>query len=194
MASSDPNTLDAFVQQVVETSFTLISNVAAMAPFHERGSSSADAPPIPDVLRDLLASALIPLVQAPRRRRLTAATRMLGEATDLMCSDIYIVDPSRVPLRERHREAGRTLITVRGAATACSFGAARSADQLDRDLERPIRVERSVVSRREDRTMLPSRRRDQRVVDGAAGDAGVVEVGKERCGRTRTQKSGRRWV
>jgi hypothetical protein len=102
MTSSEPDTLDAFVQQLVETSFTLMTIVEAMIRFHERGSSSADAPPIPDVLRDLLASALTPLSKRPGDEALTAATRVLGDATDLMCSDIYIVDPGRVPRRERH--------------------------------------------------------------------------------------------
>ena len=43
MTPSDPDALDAFVQQLVETSFTLITIVEAMVRFHERGSSSADA-------------------------------------------------------------------------------------------------------------------------------------------------------
>ena len=101
MTPSRTDTLDAFVQQLVETSFTLITIVEAMARFHERGCSSADAPPIPDVLRDVLASALTPLSNRHGDDGLTAATRVLGDATDLMCSDIYIVDPSRVPRRER---------------------------------------------------------------------------------------------
>jgi hypothetical protein len=101
MTTSDPDALDAFVQQLVETSFTLITIVEAMARFHERGCSSADAPPIPDVLRDLVASALTPLSKRPGDEALTAATRVLGDATDLMCSDIYIIDPSRLPRRER---------------------------------------------------------------------------------------------
>ena len=101
MASSDPDTLDAFVQQLVETSFTLITIVEAMVRFHERGSSSADAPPIPDVLRDLVGSALTPLSKRPGGEALTAATRVLAAATDLICSDIYIVDPSCVPRRQR---------------------------------------------------------------------------------------------
>jgi hypothetical protein len=34
---------------------------------------------------------------------LVTARRVLGDALDLMCSDIYIVDPSRMPRRERRR-------------------------------------------------------------------------------------------
>lgn len=101
MTPSDPDALDAFVQQLVETSFTLITIVEAMVRFHECGSSSADALPIPDVLRDVLASAFAPLSKRPGDEGLTAATRVLSDATDLMCSDIYIVDPSRMPRRER---------------------------------------------------------------------------------------------
>ena len=108
MTPSGPDTLDAFVQQLVEASFTLITIVEAMVRFHERGSSSADAPPIPDVLRDVLASALTPLSKDPGDEGLTAATRVLGDATDLMCSDIYIVDPSHMPRRERRRRARGT--------------------------------------------------------------------------------------
>ncbi len=100
MTPSGPDALDAFVQQLVETSFTLITIVEAMVRFHERGSSSADAPPIPDVLRDVLASALTPLSKHPGGEGLSAATGVLGAATDLMCSDIYIVDPSRAPQRQ----------------------------------------------------------------------------------------------
>jgi len=99
--SDPPDALDAFVQQLVETSFTLITIVEAMVRFHERGFSSADAPPIPDALRDVLASAFTPLAERPGDGGLAAATLVLGDATDLMCSDIYIVDPSRVPRRER---------------------------------------------------------------------------------------------
>jgi len=102
MTSSRPDTLDAFVQQLVETSFTLMTIVEGMVRFHERGCSSADAPPIPDVLRDVLASALTPLSNRAGNEGLTAATRVLGDATDLICSDIYIVDPTRAPHHERH--------------------------------------------------------------------------------------------
>ncbi len=101
MTPSGPDTLGAFVQQLVETSFTLITIVEAMVRFYERGSSSADAPPIPDVLRDVLASAFTPLSERPGDEGLTAATRLLGDATELMCSDIYIVDPSHMPRGER---------------------------------------------------------------------------------------------
>src|SRR5215217_7438112 len=107
MTPSEPDTLDAFVQQLVETSFTLITIVEGMVRFHERGSSSADAPPIPDVLRDVLASALTPLSKRSGDEALNAATRVLGDATDLMCSDIYIVDPRRVPRRERRMRTRR---------------------------------------------------------------------------------------
>ena len=82
MTSSGPDTLDAFVEQLVETSFTLITIVEAMIRFHERGCSSADAPPIPDVLRDVLASALTPLSKRPGDEGLTAATRVLGDTTE----------------------------------------------------------------------------------------------------------------
>ncbi len=102
MTPSGPDTLDAFVQQLVETSFTLITIVDTMVRFRERGSSSADAPPIPEVLRDVLASAFTPLSKPPGDEGLAAATRVLGDATELMCSDIYIVDPSRMPRRDRH--------------------------------------------------------------------------------------------
>ena len=102
MTPSRPDTLDAFVQQLVETSFTLMTMVEEMVRFHERGFSSADAPPIPDALRDVLASALTPLSKRPGDEGLAAATRLLGDATDLICSDIFIVDPSSVPRRERH--------------------------------------------------------------------------------------------
>jgi hypothetical protein len=101
MTPSPPAALDAFVQQLVETSFTLITIVETMVRFHEREATSADAPPIPDVLRDILTSAFSPLSKRPGDEGLTAATRILGDATDLMCSDIYIVDRSRTPRRER---------------------------------------------------------------------------------------------
>jgi hypothetical protein len=97
MTPSDLDALDAFVQQLVETSFTLMTIVDGMVRFYERGCSSADAPPIPDVLRDVVASALTPLSKRRGDEGLAAATRVLSEATDLICSDIYIVDPSRAP-------------------------------------------------------------------------------------------------
>jgi hypothetical protein len=103
MTPSDPDALDAFVQQLVETSLTLTTIVEAMVRFHERGFSSADAPPIPDVLREVLASAFTPLAERLGDEGLAGATRVLGDATDLMCSDIYIVDPCREPRRERRK-------------------------------------------------------------------------------------------
>jgi hypothetical protein len=107
MTPSDRDPLDAFVQQLVETSFTLITIVEAMVRFHEHGVSSGDAPPIPDVLRDVLASALTPLSKRPGDEELAAATRLLGDATDLMCTDIYVVETSRMPRRaQRTRTRG----------------------------------------------------------------------------------------
>jgi hypothetical protein len=101
MTPSHPDALGAFVQQLVETSFTLISIVEAMVRYQECGHSSADAPPIPDALREVLASAFTSLSERAGDEGLTTATRVLGDATDLMCSDIYVVEPDRMARRAR---------------------------------------------------------------------------------------------
>jgi len=81
--SADAEALDAFVEQLIETSFTLMTLANAIMTDAAERRSSPDAPPIPDVLRSLL----------------------LDAATKIVCRDIYIVPrrASRGPPRRRAR-------------------------------------------------------------------------------------------
>ena len=96
---SDEDALGAFVAQLIETSFTLMTIVNEMRRFAASGRSAPDAPPIPDVLRDLLRGVLPPLVETYSRAAVEEATAVLGSATDIVCDDIYTVSFDGPPAR-----------------------------------------------------------------------------------------------
>lgn len=95
----DEDAIGAFVAQLLDTSFTLLTIVHEMARFAASGRSAPDAPPIPDVLRDLLCGVLPPLVATHSRAAVEQATAVLDAATDIVCEDIYTVSFDRPPAR-----------------------------------------------------------------------------------------------
>lgn len=99
--SSDHEALDAFVAQLLETSFTLMTMVNEMTAFEASGHSAADAPPVPVVLSNLLRDVLAPLVAGGSRAAVVHATAVLAETTALVCRDIYVVNPDPRPRRPR---------------------------------------------------------------------------------------------
>lgn len=104
--SSDDEALDAFVAQLLETSFTPMTLVDSMTPHAAEGRSSPDAPPAPDVLRNLLRDVLPPLVASHSRHGVETATQVLDAATDSVCRDIYVVPPKPSRGRPRRRARG----------------------------------------------------------------------------------------
>ena len=104
--SADTEALDAFVEQLIETSFTLMTLVNGMMSQAAEGRSSPDAPPISDVLRSLLRDVLPPLLTSQSRDGVTAATQLLDAATEIVCRDIYIVPPQASRGRPRRRARG----------------------------------------------------------------------------------------
>ena len=104
---SDEDAVGAFVAELIETSFTLMTIVDEMARFAASGRSAPDAPPIPDVLRDLLRGVLTPLVATHSQTAVEQATAVLESTTDIVCEDIYTVSfdgsPARPASAQRRR-------------------------------------------------------------------------------------------
>ena len=95
----DEDALGAFVAQLIETSFTLMTIVDEMTRFAASGRSAPDAPPIPDVLRDLLRGVLAPLVATHSQTAVEQARAVLQSTTDIVCEDIYTVPFDGPPAR-----------------------------------------------------------------------------------------------
>ena len=104
---SDEDAVGAFVAQLIETSFTLMTIVDEMTRFAASGRSAPDAPPVPEVLRDLLRGVLAPLVATHSRAAVEQATAVLGSASDIVCEDIYTVSFDSPPARRASAQRRR---------------------------------------------------------------------------------------
>ena len=105
--SADDEALAAYVVQLLETAFTLMTMGDEMTLF-AAGRSAPDAPPVPVVLAGLLRDVLPPLVANRSRPAVEQATAVLGETTEIMSREIRFVAPEsrrrpRPPARRARR-------------------------------------------------------------------------------------------
>jgi hypothetical protein len=84
--------LSGLIEQLLVTTDSLGEIVDHMTAFHAAGYSSPDAPPVEIVLSGLLTEMLEPLLERHGRGQLKAAARVLDEAGELICSELYLVD------------------------------------------------------------------------------------------------------
>lgn len=91
-----PDALDQFVDELLACGAVLSQIIGHMVRFEAEGKSAPDAAPIPEVARELITGVLTDLKHHYSRRDLKVAARMVKEATDAMCSDIFMVDPDEL--------------------------------------------------------------------------------------------------
>jgi hypothetical protein len=91
--TTDDDALDAFVDQLLQTSFALMTIVDSMMRYAAAGHSAPDAPPIPAVLSDLLRGVLPGLLTTHSREAVEHATAVLDGALEIVCDEIHFVSP-----------------------------------------------------------------------------------------------------
>ena len=85
--------LDAYVAALLAIHGQLAGVIDHMMAFQASGRSAPDAPPIPVVLAGLLTDILAPLAGDDGRTDLEVAARLLEAASDLIGSELLLVNP-----------------------------------------------------------------------------------------------------
>jgi hypothetical protein len=88
-----PDALDDFVTQLLECGGVLSQIISGMVEFQSSGRSAPDAAPIPEVAHTLIRSVIEDFATRFSKRDVKVAARIVREATQLMCSDLYVVGP-----------------------------------------------------------------------------------------------------
>jgi hypothetical protein len=91
--SRPPDALDDFVTQLLECGGVLSQIISAMVEFQSSGRSAPDAAPIPEVAHSVIRDVLGDLGKRYSKRDVKVAARMVREATEAMCSDLFVLGP-----------------------------------------------------------------------------------------------------
>jgi hypothetical protein len=91
--SPPPDALDELVKQLLECGGVLSQIISSMVEFQSSGRSAPDAAPIPEVAHTLIRSVVEGFGTRYSKRDLKVAARIVREATDAMCSDLYVLGP-----------------------------------------------------------------------------------------------------
>jgi hypothetical protein len=92
-----PDELERLTAQLLDCGGVLSQIVSHMVEWENAGRSSPDTAPIPDIARQLVASALGDMTKRHSRLELRKATTIVEEATSLIAENIFFV-PLDVPL------------------------------------------------------------------------------------------------
>lgn len=85
--------LDELVTQLLECGGVLSQIITAMVEFQSSGRSAPDAAPIPEVAHTVIRDVLGGVGKRHSKRDVKVAARIVREATEAMCSDLYVVGP-----------------------------------------------------------------------------------------------------
>jgi len=85
--------LDELVTRLLDCGGVLSQIVSAMVEFQCSGRSAPDTAPVPEVAHSLIRSVLEDLGSRSSKRDLRVAARIVREATEVMCSDLFVLGP-----------------------------------------------------------------------------------------------------
>ena len=88
-----PDALDEFVTRLLDCGGVLSQIIASMVEFQSSGRSAPDTAPIPEVAHSLIRSVIEGFGTRYSKRDLKVAARIVREATDAMCNDLYVLGP-----------------------------------------------------------------------------------------------------
>jgi hypothetical protein len=92
-SSQPPDALDEFVTQLLECGGVLSQIIASMVEFQSSGRAAPDAAPIPEIAHSLIRDVCGDLGTRFSKRDVKVAARLVHEATEKMCSDLYVLGP-----------------------------------------------------------------------------------------------------
>lgn len=93
LSSRPPDALDDFVTQLLECGGVLSQIISAMVEFQSSGRSAPDTAPIPEVAHSVIRDVLGDLGKRYPKRDVKVAARIVREATEAMCSDLFVLGP-----------------------------------------------------------------------------------------------------
>lgn len=85
--------VDELVTQLLACGGVLSQIIAAMVEFQSRGRAAPDAAPIPEVAHTVIRDVLGGIGTRHSKRDVKVAARIVREATDAMCNDLYVLGP-----------------------------------------------------------------------------------------------------
>jgi len=88
-----PDALDEFITQLLECGGVLSQIISSMIEFQSSGRSAPDAAPIPEVAHSLLRDVCGEFNTRFSKRDVKVAARIVREATEAMCNDLYVLGP-----------------------------------------------------------------------------------------------------
>jgi hypothetical protein len=88
-----PDALDDFVSQILDCGGVLSQIISSMVEFQSSGRSAPDSAPIPEVAHSLIRSVIDDFGTRFSKRDVKVATRIVREATQRMCNDLYVLGP-----------------------------------------------------------------------------------------------------
>lgn len=93
VSSPPPDALDDLVAQLLECGGVLSQIISSMIEFQSSGRSAPEAAPIPEVAHTLIRSVIEDFGTRYSKRDVKVAARIVREATERMCSDLYVLGP-----------------------------------------------------------------------------------------------------
>ena len=92
-STKPPDAVDELVTQLLECGGVLSQIIASMVEFQSSGRSSPDTAPIPEIAHSVIRSVLGDFETRFSKRDVKVAARIVHEATDAICSDLYVLGP-----------------------------------------------------------------------------------------------------
>jgi hypothetical protein len=88
--------LDELVDELLNCGGVLSQMISHMAEFSSAGRPASGVAPIPDVAHSLIRSVLDDVPKRHSKRDIRVAAMMVGEVTEAICHDIFLVSPEMV--------------------------------------------------------------------------------------------------
>lgn len=88
-----PDAVDELVTQLLACGGVLSQIIASMVEFQSRGRAAPDAAPIPEVAHTVIRDVLGGIGKRHSKRDVKVTARIVREATDAMCNDLYVLGP-----------------------------------------------------------------------------------------------------
>lgn len=91
-----PDVLDELTTELIDCGGVLSQLIGGMVAYHAAGRSAPDADPIPEVAHRLIRGVVRDIRKRHSKRDVTVAARIVHEASEGICNDIFFVDPDYV--------------------------------------------------------------------------------------------------
>lgn len=92
-APHPPDVLDELVDELLDIGGVLSQIITGMVQFEESGHAVGDMVPIPEMAHRLIRDVIGDLRKEYSKRDVRVAAKMVGQATELICGNLFSVSP-----------------------------------------------------------------------------------------------------